>query len=176
MGSNNFYIEIIEEFDTISIEDLHNKESEYIKLYNSIENGYNERLDINNKCITSLNTKEKMSVSSKKVWKSGAHNNHARKLSKFKYNIYDLHNNLLDKDITSKEITNKYKIHSSNIFMGIKKGIINKYGKYDETITYKLTIKHYIVERIYIGGTKRGDYKNIPQFKSNITFILHKNK
>lgn len=175
IGSDNFYIEIIEEFISVDIDILHNKESKYIIKFNSIDNGYNERLDINSKYITSNNTKEKMSIRGKQVWANGIHKNHARKLSKFQYNIYDINNNLLDKDITAKEITNKYNIPSSNIFQGIQKECIRKYGYYNETITFKLYIKHYFVERIYIGGTKRGNYKSNVSIK-NMTFSFYNNK
>lgn len=122
---------------------MYNKEAEYIIKFNSINNGYNERIDINSKCITSVNTRNKMSISGKKLWANGNHKNHNRKLSKFQYNIYDINNNILDKDITSKEISDKYNIASSNIFQNIKKKCINQYGVYDETITFKLYIKHY---------------------------------
>lgn len=176
IGSNNFYIEILEEFISINANDLHNKESEYITKFNSIENGYNERLDIDSKCITSKITKSKMSVKGKETWAKGVHKDHARKLSKFQYNIYNIDNILIDKNIMSKEITNKYGIASSNIFQGIKKECIDKYGYYDETITIKLFIKHYFVERIYIGGTKRGNYKSSIPIE-NMTFSFHnKNK
>lgn len=168
IGSEHFYVEILETYTAINMEDLHDKESFYINKFNSIEFGYNERLDINNKCIMSIDTKTKMSISSKNTWAKGAHKNHARKLSKFRYNIYDINNKLIDEDITTKEIADKYNIPSSNILQTIKKNIIKQYGYYDETITYKLYIKHYFVERIYIG--KGNGVKNDIIDESNITF------
>lgn len=172
LGSDKFIVEIIEKFDTIDIADLHNKEVEYMKKFNSIENGYNERQDINGKYITSITTSEKMSISGKQVWANGAHKDHAKKLSKFQYKVYDFYNNLLEEDITIGDITKKYEIASSNIFIKMKKDCIAKYGKYDETITIKTKHKNFYIERIYIGGTKRGNYKEKDK-TPKLTFIFH---
>lgn len=160
LGSNNFKIDILEEFDNISITELHNIESQYIIKYNSIENGYNERLDIDGKFIENKSISDKMSESGKNCWKNGVHKDHAKKLSKFKYNVYDKYNKLLEENILIKDITKKYEIASSNIFTMIKRMSYKLYDTYDETKTFKIYIKNFYVERIYIGGTKRGEYKS----------------
>ena len=172
-GSENFIIEIIERFDFIDTVLLHNKEVEYMNKYNSIDNGYNERQDIDGNCITSESISQKMSNSGKEVWSRGSHKDHDRKLSKFKYNIYDeFTGNLLDEDITIGNITKKYNIASSNIFTGIKKKCISIKGYYDEKETVKIILKHCIIERIYIGGTTRDKIKKEVITKNGIILNL----
>lgn len=159
-GSDNFNVVILEEFENIDLITLHNKEVEYMNLYNSINNGFNERKDIEGKCITTSDTRLKMSNSGKEVWNRDGHLNHDRKLSKFKYNVYDEKTKeLLDEDITIGNITKKYNIASSNIFTALKRITIINAGFYNEKLTVKCILKHCIIERIYIGGTTRDKKK-----------------
>lgn len=174
IGSDKFIITIIEKFNIISVIELHNKESYYIDKYNSIENGYNERKDINGHNIITETTSQKMSKSSKNVWARGGHKNHAEKLSKFNYNIYDLNNNIIESNVLSKQLKDKYGINSSNIFVMCRNKCFELYSDYDETKTIKIKIKGYILERIYHGGTTRGNYKGVPLDK--MTFSFDNNK
>jgi group I intron endonuclease len=171
IGSDNFYVEIIEVFVNINMIELHNKECYYMNQFDSINNGYNERQDVNGKCITSTNTSKKMSNSGKEVWAKGRHKNHDRKLSKFRYDIYDAKSKeLIDKDITTKTITDKYNIASSNIFMTAKQHIIKKVGWYDETETIEFVLKNCLIKRSYIGGTTRDKNKKKDIDINKLTF------
>lgn len=171
IGSNNFYIEILEKFNNINIIELHNRESYYMNQFDSINNGYNERQDINGKCITTKNTSDKMSKSGKEVWAKGLHKNHDRKLSKFRYDIYDPKTKqLIDENITTKTITNKYNIASSNIFITARLYIIKKIGWYDETETIEFILKNCLIKRSYIGGTTRDKNKKKDVDINKLTF------
>lgn len=155
LGSENFIIEILEEFINISTTDLHNKETEYIIKYNSINDGYNERIDIDGKNITNNSTREKMSNSGKEFWKNGGHKNHIELLSKFTYTLKDINSNILEEKTNIKNLEDNYNLHSSNIFISIKKKCIKEYGYYDETKTITVKTKNYYITREFIKNTKK---------------------
>lgn len=163
IGIEHFYVNIIEEVSVITQTELHNLESYYIDKFDTINNGYNSRKDIDGKCIVNDNTRNKHKNDTKNAWLNDKHKDHDLKLSKFIYNIYDAKTNeLLDADIMPRNITKKYKIPSSNIFQSIKKSIV-KYnnGVYDETKTGYYTTKLYRVERIFRKNTTRDGINRI---------------
>lgn len=155
LGSENFIVEILEEFSKISIIELHNKELEYITKYNSIENGYNERIDINGQNIVNNNIRVKMSNSGKNFWKNGGHKNHIELLSKFTYTLQDCDLNILEKNVNIKILEDNYGLHSSNIFIAIKKKCIKEYEYYDEKKTITIKTKNYYVTREFLKNTTR---------------------
>lgn len=173
IGIEHFYIDIVEVLDSnIETYDLHNIESEYIIKFNTLNNGYNQRLDIDGKLIVSEETRKKCGERRKINWEKGFHKDHARKLSKFKYNIYDLNNNLLDEDILIKDITAKYNIASSNIFQTIQKNVIKEFGHYDDKKTYRIILKGVIIERSFNQVTTREKtkIKQINNMKVTLNF------
>ena len=83
---NILNIEILEEFDeNISDVILKNKETEYIKKYNSLDEniGYNIRLDIDGKYICNLSTKLLKHNQLKEQWDSGIRDNHSNNMKNY---------------------------------------------------------------------------------------------
>lgn len=131
-GLNNLSVDILEEFDeNITNIELKNKETEYIKKYNSIDIniGYNIRLDFNGKYICNLSTKILKQNQLKEQWNNNVRDNHAnimkdywknaskerisqqsqimsKNITKYYYNLYTIKNELLYENLTYKELTN----------------------------------------------------------------------
>lgn len=173
-GINNFYIDIIEEYNNdITDIELKNKESQYIIKYKSNDSniGYNIRLDINGKCITSDKTKEIKRFQTTQQWENGLRDGHSYKmknywknateerrnkqkermsknLTKFSYNVYDKNNNIIYENIGYK----KLKDEGFNSVMSSfnRYDTINRANKsfYIVPKVTRVVFKDYIVERI----------------------------
>ena len=99
-GKDNFKVQVLE---TIPYKDLNKRESYYIKLYNSIENGYNIK-DCNSKFIN-------------------------RNVLHIKNMIKDICNDYL-KGYNCFDIANKYNISKTSVYNALKKGNIKiRYNK-----------------------------------------------
>lgn len=120
-GLNSFYLEIIETFTNISDIELKNKESYYITFFDTLNNGYNIRLDVDGKYICNNSTKLLKQQQLKQQWQSGIRDSHSsdmknywnnvnsnrrkqqsdimkKNLTKYTYDIYDNNNNLIVKN------------------------------------------------------------------------------
>ena len=60
IGVDKFYIELLEEHSCENIEQLHRKEGQYIREYNSLQNGYNQILAGRTKHELYIDTREKI--------------------------------------------------------------------------------------------------------------------
>lgn len=129
-GLDNLNIDILEEFDKdITDVELKNKETDYIKKYNSIDCniGYNIRLDFDGKYICNLSTKILKQEQLKEQWANGIRDGHAntmknywkntskervhqqseimtKNLTKYTYNLYTIKNELIHENLTYKQI------------------------------------------------------------------------
>lgn len=174
---NILNIDIIEEFDDISEIELKNKETEYIIKYNSLDLniGYNIRLDNNGKYICNLSTKKLKSKQLKQQWKFGIRNKHSnnmknywknvsnerkeqqskimsKNLTKYYYNIYDIRENLIKKNVNYKELINITKSKTIPSLFAQKEKNINKNNKnIIKKCCYKIKYSNkVIIERKYI--------------------------
>lgn len=174
-GINSFIVSIVETFDNISNVELKNKESYYIKLYDSINPniGYNLRLDIDGKYIVNESTRLLKRKQTTEQWKNGIRDNHSNKLkdywknnderkkqqskimhdnlTKYVYNIYDINNNLLYNNIDyNKLVELNYNSAIYSIHRRLKKNItVNGKSLYDKN-KIKVKTKNVYVERIKI--------------------------
>lgn len=176
-GHVGFDVETIEVFDkNISDIDLKNKESYYIKFYNSTDKnvGYNIRLDINGKYIISNSTREIKRRQTKEQWANGIRDGHSDKLkeywnnnikrkeqqsivmtealTKYVYNIYDLNNNILYKNIGYKKLKELNYISATDaIHRQLKKRPLMLFGKPIEIKnSIRVKTKDVFVERIKV--------------------------
>lgn len=175
---NILNIEILEEFDeNVSDIVLKNKETEYIKNYNSLDEtvGYNIRLDNNGKYICNLSTKKLKSEQLKQQWKFGIRNKHSndmknywnnvsnerkeqqseimsKNLTKYYYNIYDINENLIKENANYKELVDITKTKSIASLFAQKEKNINKNNKsIIKKCCYKITYANkFVIERKYI--------------------------
>lgn len=175
---NILNIEILEEFDeNISDIVLKNKETEYIKNYNSLDEtvGYNIRLDNNGKYICNLSTKLLKHNQLKEQWNSGIRDNHSnnmknywknvsndrikqqseimsKNLTRFIYTIYDIKGNLIKENIYYKELCKIVKSKNITSLFCQKEKYLNKNNKNIIRIPcYKIKYcNKYIIERKYI--------------------------
>lgn len=88
-GTDDFEFEIVEKFNNITDIELKNKETNYIIHYksNNPNIGYNIRLDIDGKCITSQATIELKRQQTKEQWDSGLRDEHSNKMKDYWNNV-----------------------------------------------------------------------------------------
>lgn len=121
-GLNSFYLEIIEEFDNISDIELKNKESFYINKFDTLNNGYNIRLDIDGKYICNNSTKALKSLQTKEQWLSGVRDSHSYKMKNYWKTVSD-DRKIQQSNIMSKNLTKyAYDIYDTNNKLIVKNG------------------------------------------------------
>lgn len=160
-GIDSFNIEIIEKFNNdITNMELKNNESKYIIEFNSTNPniGYNLRLDINGKYICNDLTKQLKSKQLSEQWNSGIRDSHSDKmknywennetrrldqanimrknLTKYLYNVKDVHNNIIYANLTYNELATK----------GLKCGA----ARCSQLKSNLVISKGYIIERIVL--------------------------
>lgn len=130
-GLINFTFEILEQFDNISDIELKNKETEYIYKYDTLNNGYNIRIDIDGKYICNNSTKEKLKLQITSQWDSGRRNNHSNKMQNY-WNNTSEQRRTQQSEIMTKNLTKySYDIYKNN-------EIIIKNGNYQDLVRLNL--------------------------------------
>ena len=130
-GLINFTFEILEQFDNISDIELKNKETEYIYKYDTLNTGYNIRIDIDGKYICNNSTKEKQKLQITSQWKNGIRNNHSKKMQNY-WNNTSKERRTQQSEIMTKNLT-KY---SYDIYKNDE--IIIKNGNYQDLVRLNL--------------------------------------
>ena len=130
-GLINFTFEILEQFDNISDIELKNKETEYIYKYDTLNTGYNIRIDIDGKYIRNNSTKEKQKLQITSQWKNGIRNNHSKKMQNY-WNNTSKERRTQQSEIMTKNLT-KY---SYDIYKNDE--IIIKNGNYQDLVRLNL--------------------------------------
>lgn len=104
-GLKSFKIEIVESYSSITDEELKNKESYYMNLYNSLnpEIGYNIRQDIDGHCVCADSTREIKRMQTKEQWASGVRINHSGRMKDYWCDNFD--RKLVQSKIMSKNKT-----------------------------------------------------------------------
>jgi len=89
-GLKSFRVNIVESFTNIGDEELKNKETYYMNLFESLnpDKGYNIRQDIDGHCVCAESTKEIKRMQTKEQWASGIRIGHSNKMKTYWSNNY----------------------------------------------------------------------------------------
>jgi group I intron endonuclease len=123
----------------------------WIKIYNSLETGYNLRSDSDSKMITHEKTSKKISNRLKKEWKKGLRKDHSEKLSK------NWENNAYRKALQSKLFTKtktKYLYLIDNQYLNyqdlIKMNLKSALGAFSEKKSNEIYFKNVFIKRVKV--------------------------
>ena len=113
-GLKNFTFEILEQFDNITDIELKNKETYYILKYDTLNTGYNIRIDIDGKYICNNSTKEKQKLQITSQWKNCIRDNHSNKMQNYWNNTSEERRAQQSKIMTKNLTKYSYDIYKNN--------------------------------------------------------------